>query len=339
MLAVVNPITYAVSTHPLPAALGGLSLQYTGAAAFDAVGQLWLGAKAAPAGQQPAGILVRYLPATGAITQFSLSGDCSDKSNAQLFTASDGGVWVECTSADSGATFIARLSRNGAFTQPTIANPLNRALRGTPLWDDIADLPQAKIGPLAPAAGGTMWGITTDGFVQLTAAGAELFTHAVPDATDLETQAATRAFNLQLVGNGLTPAVAGIGECLPAGAPAGRARECAVSVNLAGGKTVLAMAPDYDGHVGNAMVHPPGIDKSGDVWFIVDGKAGGEAPAGQYLFEVTSGGGSAIIPFSVPGDARPVPVVQAPVITPNGAVWTADPESGPGALVEVMPTN
>jgi hypothetical protein len=81
------------------------------------------------------------------------------------------------------------------------------------------------------------------------------------------------------------------------------------------------------------------MDRSGDVWFIVDGKAGGKAPAGQYFFEVTSGGGTRIIPFSVPGDALPVPVVQAPVITPNGAVWTADPESGPGALVEVMPKN
>jgi len=342
MLAVVNAATYAVSTHPLPASLDGLSLQYTGAEALDAVGQLWLGAKAAPAGQQPTGILVRYIPGTGAITQYSLVGDCGDDSTAQpaqLFTASDGGVWVECASADSGATFIARLSRNGVFTQPRIVNYLNRALQGTRLWDDIADLPQAKIGPLASAAGGTMWGVTTDGFVQLTAAGAELFTYAVPDATDLETQAAGQAFNLQLAGNGLSPAVGGIGECRPAIGQAGQAQECAVTVNSVGDKTVLAAAPDYDGHAGVAMLHPAGMDQSGDVWFIVDGTAGGKAPAGQYFFEVTPGGGSRVIPFSVPGDAGPVPVVQAPVITTNGAVWTADPESGPGALVEVMPKN
>jgi hypothetical protein len=342
LLAVVNPVTYAVSTHPLPASLGGLSLQYTGAAAFDAVGQLWLGAKAASAGQQPTGILVRYFPANGAVTQFSLGGNCSDDPTAQpaqLFTASDGGVWVECAGADSGATFIVRLSRNGAFTQPHVVNYLNRTLQGTRLWDDIADLPQAKIGPLVPAAGGTMWGITTDGFVQLTPTGAELFTYAVSDATDLETQAVGSAFNLQLVGNGLPGPVGGLGECLPASARAGQAQECAVSVNSVGGTSVLAAAPDYDGHVGNTLVHPAGMDRSGDVWFIVDGKAGGKAPAGQYFFEVTSGGGTRIIPFSVPGDALPVPVVQAPVITPNGAVWTADPESGPGALVEVMPKN
>lgn len=342
MLAVVNPTTYAVSTRLLPASLGGLALQYTGAEAFDGVGQLWLGAKAAPAGQQPTGILVRYIPGSGATALFSLGGNCSDDSTAQpaqLFTASDGGVWVECASADSGATFIARLSRNGAFTQPYLLNYLNRALQGTRLWDDIADLPQAMIGPLVPAADGTMWGITTDGFVELTAAGAEQFTHAGPDATDLETQAADRAFNLQLVGNGLSPSVDGLGECRPAGARAGQGQECAVTVNSVGGKTVLAAVPDYDGHAGNTIVHPAGMDQSGDVWFIVDGKAGGKAPAGQYFFEVTAGAGTRLIPFSVPRDALPIPVVRAPVITPNGAVWTADPESGPGALVEVMPKN
>ena len=102
---------------------------------------------------------------------------------------------------------------------------------------------------------------------------------------------------------------------------------------------MIAAAPDYDGHAGNALVHPASMDASGDVWFIVDGKAGGAAPQGQYFFEANSGGGTRIIPFTVPGDALPVPVVQAPVITMNGAVWTADPESGPGALVEVMPKN
>ena len=61
MLAAVNPASYAVSTYPLPASLGALSLRYTGAEAFDNVGQLWLGAEAAPAGQQPTGMLVRYL--------------------------------------------------------------------------------------------------------------------------------------------------------------------------------------------------------------------------------------------------------------------------------------
>ena len=41
VLTSVNPATYAVSAHPLPASLGGLSLRYTGAEAFDNVGQLW----------------------------------------------------------------------------------------------------------------------------------------------------------------------------------------------------------------------------------------------------------------------------------------------------------
>ena len=79
------------------------------------------------------------------------------------------------------------------------------------------------------------------------------------------------------------------------------------------------------------------MDASGDLSFIVDGTAGGKAPGGQYFFEVTSGGGTRIIPFSVPGDALPIPVVQAPGITQNGAVWTVDPGAGPGTLVEARP--
>ena len=110
-------------------------------------------------------------------------------------------------------------------------------------------------------------------------------------------------------------------------------------INAIGGKAMLAAAPDYDGQAGSRAVHPAGMDASGDVWFIVDGTAGGKAPAGQYFFEVTIGGGTRIVPFTVPHDALPIPVVQPPVITGDGAVWTADPESGPGALVQVMPKN
>jgi hypothetical protein len=343
MLAVVNPTTYAVSTHPLPASLAGLPVRYTGAAAFDALGQLWLGAKEAPAGQQPTGTLVRYLPGTGAVTQFSLSGTCGDDAAAQpakLFTASDGGVWVECAaSQDSGATFVARLNKNGVFTQPATMNTLSRVLQGTRLRDEIAGLPQAEIGPLVPAAGGVMWGMTTGGFVQFTTAGTETFTPSGQDATEVATQAIVKARAFQLVGNGESDSIAGLGECHAFYARASQSQECAVSVNSVGGKAMLAAAPDYDGHVGNPTVHPAGMDQSGDVWFIVDGTAGGKAPAGQYFFEVNSGGGTRLIPFSVPGDTRPVPVGQAPVITQNGAVWTADPASGPGTLVEVMPTS
>ena len=135
ILTSVNPATYAVSAHPLPASLGGLSLRYTGAEAFDNVGQLWLGATATAAGQPPTGMLVRYLLGTGAITHFSLAGTCSDdpaEPPAQLFTASDGGVWVECPSPDPGATSIVRLQRSGAFIQPSIVVPLNQGLRGSP---------------------------------------------------------------------------------------------------------------------------------------------------------------------------------------------------------------
>ena len=340
VLAVVNPATYAVATYPLPASLGGLSLRYTGAEAFDNVGQLWLGATAAAPGQQPTGMLVRYLLSTGAITHFPLAGTCSDNPGAQpaeLSTAADGGAWVECTSPDSAATAIIRLQRDGTFIQPYIVNSLNRNLLGTSLWNEIADLPQATIGPLAPVIGGTMWGMTADGFVQFTAVGAETFTPASGDATELTTQAILQAQVFQLAGNSQSPVVGGVGQCRPADAPDSQARECAISVDSGGGETVLATAPDYDGQAGNANVHPAGLDASGDLWFLVDGPAGGQAPAGQYFFEATSGGGSRIVPFSVPGDARPIPVVPAPVITRDGAVWTVDPEAGPGTLVEVMP--
>jgi hypothetical protein len=345
VLAAVSPASYAVSTHPLPASLGGISLRYTGAEAFDNLGQLWLGAKTAPPGRQPTGILVRYTPATGAVAQFSLGGNCSDAAAAQpaqLFTASDGGVWVECAaSQDPGATFIARLDKDGAFTVPSLAPTLSPALQWTRLWAQI--LARAKVGPLVPDAGGAMWGMTTGGVVQVTAAGTEMYTPAGPDATGVQTEDQVTVGPLQLVGNGAADsvpgAVEGLGECRGAGPRAGQARECVVSVDPFGYVTMLAAAPDYDGQAGNATAHPAGMDASGDVWFIVDGKAGGVAPQGQYFFEVNSGGGTRVIPFSVPGDARPVPVGQAPVITMNGAVWTADPEAGPGALVEVMPRN
>ncbi len=340
MLAAVNPTTYAVSTYPLPASLGALSLRYTGAEAFDNVGQLWLGAEAAPAGQQPTGMLVRYLLSTGAITHFSLVGTCSDDpaaQPAQLSTASDGGVWVECPSPDSVATSIVRLQRDGEFIRPYLVNTLNRAMLGTSLFGEIANLPRAKIGPLAPVVGGVMWGMTAGGFVQITATGAETFTATSPDTTELVTQAFLRAQPFQLAGNSQSLTVGGVGECRPLSAPASQAQECAVSVDPFGGQTMLAAAPDDDGHAGNTSVHPAGMDASGDLWFIVDGTAGGQAPGGQYFFEVTSGGGTRIIPFSVPGGALPVPVVQAPVITQDGAVWTVDPGAGPGALVEVRP--
>jgi hypothetical protein len=343
MLAAVNPRTYAVSTYPLPASLGALSLRYTGAEAFDNVGQLWLGAQAAPAGQRPTGMLVRYLPGTGAVTHFSLAGTCSDDPAAppaQLFAASDGGVWVECPSSDSAATSVVRLQRDGTFIQPYLVNTLNQAVVGTSLGNEIANLPRAKIGPLAPVVGGVMWGMTAGGFVQFTPTGAETFTAtSQDDATDLATQAFLRAEPFQLAGNSESPTVGGVGECRPATAPASQAQECAISVDAIGGKTMLAAAPDYDGHVGNTSVHPAGMDASGDLWFIVDGTAGGQAPGGQYFFEVTSGGGTRIVPFTVPGDALPIAVVQAPVITPNGAVWTVDPGAGPGTLVEVRPRN
>jgi hypothetical protein len=343
VLAVVNPVSYAVTTHPLPASLGGRSVRYTGAEAFDALGQLWLGAEAAPTGQPPAGILVRYTPGTGASAQFSLGGNCSDESTAQpaaLYTASDGGVWVECAaSQDSGSTFIGRLNKNGVFTVPAVLNTLSRALQGTRLWNEIADLPQARIGPLVPALGGAMWGTTAGGFVQITATGTETFTPAGPDAVELETQAQATVGPLQLVGNVAAASVGGLGECRAAAVPAGQAQECAVTLDSLGNLAMIGAAPDNDGQAGNAVTHPAGMDASGDVWFIVDGTAGGKAPQGQYFFEANSGGGTRIVPFSVPGDALPVPVGQAPVITTNGAVWTADPESGPGALVEVMPKN
>ena len=341
MLAVVNPVSYAVSTDQLPSSLGGLSVRYTGAEAFDALGQLWLGAQAAPSGQQPAGILVRYTPGAGAVAQFPLGGNCSDQPGAQpaqLYSASDGGAWVECAdSQNPAATFIARLDKNAGFTVPTIMSTLNRNLLGTPLEGELAGLPQAAIGPLVPDAAGGMWGTTTGGVVQFTAAGAEFFIPAGPDAIDLRTQAPATVGPLQLAGNGAAGAIAGLGQCRSADAGAGQAQECAVAVDPFGNLGVLAAAPDNNGDAGGATVHPAGMDASGDVWFIVDGTAGGRAPQGQYFFEANPGGGSRIIPFSVPGDALPVPVAQAPVITVNGAVWTADPESGPGTLVEVMP--
>jgi hypothetical protein len=187
-----------------------------------------------------------------------------------------------------------------------------------------------------------MWGSTTVGFVQIAATGAEVLTPAGPVAIETQTEAEDTVESLQLAGNAASDApdfVGGVGECRAVGAPAGQARQCAVSVDSFGNVSMLAAAPDDLAPGDGATAHPAGLDASGDVWFIVNGTAGGRAPQGQYFFEANPGGGSRIIPFTVPGDARPVPAGQVPVISMNGTVWTADPQLGPGTLVEVMPKN
>jgi hypothetical protein len=330
-LEAINPATYAVSTYPLASSLAGSAVTYTGAAAFDSAGHLWLGAEL-PAGQgsQPANILLRYTPGSGALARFGEDSGCATDSGQpdELFSASDGAIWDVCEAKIlGGGAFYFRLSPDGAVTN---VHAVNNAQPGSTLYLGYEELPSSDLlGPLAPGPGGTMWGMPgnfagSDGYIKITASGQETLLEGSGFTTDI-----------QVVGNG-TAAIKTVGSCVPAGG--GNDQQCVNVLNPDGTETKIAEAPDYNGY-NDHLVHWAAMGRSGAVWLIIDGTAAGKAPHGQYYFEVSPGGATKLFPFTVPGDTGPIPVAEAPpVITANGGLWTVDASSRyTGAVVEIVP--
>jgi hypothetical protein len=331
----VSPATYAVSTHPLPGSLGGTPVIY-GHAAFDGAGNLWLLAEWAGGPKQNLSFLVRYTPASGALTQFPdpggcpAGGDIANDISHGLSTASDGSVWAACTDTSTDA-YPFRLSPDGGAT---LAKIVNNAPPGTELNLAYQELPGSGPGwPLAAGAGGTMWGAAGGGeFVQLTAGGRETLTLVNNGIADIE-----------ILGNG-TGTIETLATCIINNSTGEHSEQCVNDVQPDGTETTIARAPDYDGYNDSGFVHWAAMDKAGNVWVIMDHTSGGTGPQGQYYWEVSPGGATKTYPFTVPGDAQNVPIFQStPPITPDGGLWTVDTGTGTGlgpndgALIEIIP--
>jgi serine/threonine protein kinase len=334
ILQAVNPTTYAVSSYPLPSSLGGSAVTYSGAAAFDGAGHLWLGAGLADGQIEPAHILLRYTPGSGTLDRFAEDSGCATNPGSpdELFSASDGAVWDVCAANIlGGGAFYFRLSPDGAITNVQI---VNNAQPGSTLYLANEQLPSTGLlGPLAPGPGGTMWGIPG------TFAGSSTFIQLAAGGQETQVEAPGPTIPIQLVGNGTTSTIESVGTCIVNDAQGEHDRQCVSVVNPDGTETEIAEVLDYDGY-NDHLVHWAVMDRSGDVWVIIVRTPAGQPPNGQYYLEVSPGGATKVFPFTVPGDSGWIPVSLAPpVITANGGLWTQDAASRyKGALVEVVPS-
>jgi hypothetical protein len=330
-LVAVNPVTYASTTYPLPGSLDGAAVWYPGAAAFDGGGHLWLSADlrtGSGAGSQDTTILLRYTPGSGTVQRFAEDSSCAtdNPSDAdELYSAPDGTVWVVCQrDILGGGALYYEMSPGGAITG---TYTVNNAQPGSLLYLAYEELPSdGTDGPLAPGPGGTMWALDSDSFIELNPSGLETLILGTGSITPF-----------QLVGNG-TNGIESVGTCIVNNAQGEQDRQCVNLVNPDGTQTTLAYLPDYDGY-NNYLVHWAVMDRSGNVWLIIDGTAGGRAPHGQYYVEVSPGGTVKVFPFTVPGDTDVVPVTQArPVLTPNGGLWTQDrPPNSNDTIIQIIP--
>ncbi len=324
-LVATNATTFATTTYKLPATLNGDSVIYSGAAAFDGAGHLWLTAylRDDSTGTTTA-VLLQYTPGGGAIQQVAEDSECATGGSdaAEVYEANDGAVWVACpANGDGGGYDYYRMTPGGGITTMTIDN---NAQPGTLLYLAYEELPEEGTGPLVQGPAGSMYGLSSTDIVEFTASGQE--TLAIDDAKDDP---------IQLVGNG-TGLLEAVAVCDVNTAQGEQSEQCINKVNADGSETLIADLPNYDGY-NTELVHWAVMDSSGNVWMILD--TTGPAPVKQYYVEVSPGGATKIFPFTVPGDSGTVPVAQAPpVITPDGGLWTADAASQyPGALVEIVP--
>lgn len=322
-LVATNATTYASTTYKLPATLNGDSVIYSGAAAFDGAGHLWLTAylRTGSTGTTTA-VLLRYTPGSGAIQQVAEDTECATGGSdaAEVYEANDGAVWVACPAGNgSGGYDYYRMTPAGGITTMTIDNT---AQPGTLLYLAYQELPDAGTGPLVQGPAGSMYGLSSTDVVQFTPSGQE--TMVIDDGKDDP---------FQLVGNG-TGLLDTVAVCDVNNAQGEKSEQCINKVNADGSETLIADLPDYDGY-NTELVHWAVMDPSGNVWMILD--TTGPAPVKQYYAEVSPGGAVKTFPFTVPGDTMPVPVSQAsPVITPKGGLWSADNQSDTTSRWEVI---
>jgi RNA polymerase sigma factor (sigma-70 family) len=321
-LAATNATTFATTTYKLPATLNGDSVIYSGAAAFDGAGHLWLTAylRTGSSGTTTA-VLLQYTPGGGAIQRVAEDSECATGGSdpAQVYEADDGAVWVACPANGGGGGYdYYRMTPGGAITTMTIDN---NAQPGTQLYLAYEQLPEAGTGPLVQGPAGSMYGLSSTDIVKFTASGQE--TMVIDDGKDDP---------IQLVGNG-TGLLEAVAACDVNNAQGEQSEQCINKVNADGSETLIADLPNYDGY-NTELVHWAVMDSSGNVWMILDTTG---MPVKQYYVEVSPGGAVKTFPFTLPGDTMPVPVSQAsPVITPNGGLWSADDQSGATSRWEVI---
>jgi len=320
-LVATNATTYATTTYKLPATLNGDNVIYSGAAAFDGSGHLWLTAylRTGSTGTTTA-VLLQYTPGSGAIQQVAEDSECATGGSdaAEVYEANDGAVWVACPANGGGYDYY-RMTPGGGITTMTIDN---NAQPGTQLSLAYEQLPEVGTGPLVQGPAGSMYGLSSTDIVQFTASGQE--TMVIDDGKDDP---------FQLVGNG-TGLLEAVAACDVNNAQGEQSEQCINKVNADGSETLIADLPDYDGY-NTELVHWAVMDSSGNVWMILD--TTGPAPVKQSYVEVSPGGAVKTFPFTVPSDTMPVPVSQAsPVITPNGGLWSADDQNDTTSRWEVI---
>ncbi|HXL91490.1 MAG TPA: hypothetical protein VN969_21290, partial [Streptosporangiaceae bacterium] len=322
-LVATNATTYATTTYKLPATLNGDSVIYSGAAAFDGAGHLWLTAylRTDSTGTTTA-VLLQYTPGSGAIQQVAEDSECATGGSdaAEVYEANDGAVWVSCPASGGSSGYdYYRMTPGGGITAMTIDN---NAQPGTLLYLAYEELPEGSTGPLVQGPAGSMYGLSSTDIVQFTASGQE--TMVIDDGKDDP---------FQLVGNG-TGLLETVATCDVNNAQGEQSEQCINKVNADGSETLIADLPDYDGY-NTELVHWAVMDSSGNIWMILD--TTGPPPVKQHYVEVSPGGAVKTFPFTVPGDTTPVPVSQAsPVIMPNGGLWSADDQSDTTSRWEVI---
>lgn len=311
VLDALNPSTDTISQYPLPQTTGQDQIYYDGSLAFDGSGQVWLGAEDPTKGTT---FLVHDSITTGVSSTVSMPGRCFGSGDGGVlypfYSATDGSVWTTCANSTTDQQWLVRITASG-----TVTSYLNKTGGGISSY-------------LAPGPGGTMWatvGAPTGpirsslGIVKIAPSG-QVTLHQDPGPGQLD---------LEVAGNGKT--VVDIAACTKNGVTKG----CYLNVSPAGAETTLADVPFDD--VAGAYNDPPAMDAQGDVWVLDDGTADGAAPSGQFYFEVTPGGSSAIDSFRFPAPNASATLVPtgAPVVTPDGAIWAEEGQPDLGYLVRV----
>lgn len=294
---------------------------YSGAAAFDGAGHLWLTAYLRTVTGTTTAVLLQYTRGSGAIQQFAEDSECATGGSdaAEVYEANDGAVWVACPANGSGGHDYYRMTPSGSITTMTIDN---NAQPGTLLYLAYEQLPEEGTGPLVQGPAGSMYGLSSTDIVRFTASGQE--TMVIDDGKDDP---------FQLVGNG-TGLLETVAVCDVNDAQGEQSKQCINKVNADGSETLIADLPNYDGY-NTEVVHWAVMGSSGNVWMTLD--TTGPAPVKQYYVEVSPGGAVNTFPFTVPSDTMPVPVSQAsPVITSNGGLWSADDQSDTTSRWEVI---
>jgi hypothetical protein len=312
--------------------------------AFDGAGHLWLDAALIVDGKET-DVLLRYTPGSTAMLKFPVAKACSVGAGTpsdDLYSASDGAVWVICVNTKlgtGGGALVQRLTPDGGVTSVhvVVQGPAGSL-------ENLAglELPgESLLGPMAQMAGGFLWNLPgtfagASGYAKLLPNGSEYW--IIDSGTSVVEQGRPSvAADLELFGNG-TDSLAELVTCSVMGSDNSiKSHNCLVSVSPVGTRSVIAVIPDYDGY-NLLQVNQAVMDADGGMWVMIQGTANGDAPNGQYYFESDPGGATTVYPFTVPGASGPISIAHAqPVITDGSGLWTVQGGTQSGSIVEVLP--